>query len=71
MFTKKLMISTIARGLIFQAYARRWRQCSYEVGERPRTDELLPNVSDVGPRGVQRLPVPHEAGGKPRVLQLR
>ncbi len=41
------------------------------VGERPQIDELLPKASDVWPRGVQRLPVPHEAGRQPRVLQLR
>ncbi len=41
------------------------------VGERPRTDELVPYASDVWPRGVQCLPVLHEAGRKPRVLQLQ
>ncbi len=54
-------------------FARGWREAMDRrvVGERPRTDELLSNASDVRSRSVQRLPVPHEAGGQPRVLQLR
>ncbi len=36
--------------------------------EQPSTHYslFLPNASDVRPRGVQRLPVPHEAGRQPR-----
>ncbi len=34
------------------------------VGERPWTDELLPHIGHVWPRGVQRLPIPHKVGGQ-------
>ncbi len=35
---------------------------AYTTAGWPRIDELLPNASNVQPRGVQRLPVLHEAG---------
>ncbi len=40
------------------------------VGERPWTDELLPNAGCVRPWNIQQLPVPHEASGNPRMNQL-
>ncbi len=41
------------------------------VGEKPWTDEPLPNTGYVRPWVVQSLPIPHEASRKPQMHQLR
>ncbi len=41
------------------------------VRKRPWTNELLPNTGYVRPWSIQRLPISHEASGKPQMCQLR